>query len=272
METKINAWVKEGGNREKLWESVRHAERRQGVVVCVDPPKDEVGGGNEDVKLISQKAKVRVERDLEKLNGQLDQVIRQREKLKKEMDVVLWRVRLVELASERSEKVDECAWDQRLCFGDEECAEFGGGVLASYEDNADQEEVKNESEDAMQVDSVGEDGAWWCRGKKKCERHAGWVIYYKRCLAPAEAPSHLRWQKLRAAEVSFEKEVKEGALSKLTTQEREIRKRIEDLLDPQARDLHSSPTLKSSGRRAPVNGHTKRANGDTVKKGKKKRA
>jgi COMPASS component SPP1 len=65
--------------------------------------------------------------------------------------------------------------------------------------------------------------------------------------------------------------VKEAGLLKLTTQEREIRKRIEDLLDPQARNLHSPTPMKSSSRKPPVNGHTKRANGDIVKKGKKKR-
>jgi COMPASS component SPP1 len=173
MKTKIDLWVKKGGHEEKLWESVRNAERREGVVVCVNPPKCEASVDNEDAKPIVRKG-MRVERDVEKLHRQLDQVMHQREKLKKEMDVVVWRARLVELATERSEKVDECAWDQRICFGDEEYAEFGIEVLASYEDNAEKEEVKNEGEDAMQVDTVtAEDGAWWCRGKKKCERHSG---------------------------------------------------------------------------------------------------
>jgi len=57
-------------------------------------------------------------------------------------------------------------------------------------------------------------GEGWCTGKKKCRRHAG-------------------WQKLRAAEVSFDKETKEGILLKLTSREREIRKSIEDILYPQ---------------------------------------
>jgi COMPASS component SPP1 len=137
-------------------------------VKCVDQPKDEAG----DVKLITQKV-TRVERDLEKLTGQLDQIMRKRETLKKQMDVVVWRARVVNLATERSEQVDECAWDQRLCFGDEKYAEFGTAVLANCEDNAAKEELTNEGEDAMQVDAVAEDGEWWYRGKKKCERHPG---------------------------------------------------------------------------------------------------
>jgi COMPASS component SPP1 len=158
MKTNIDTWAKNGGDKNKLWESVKHAERREGVVVCAD------NGGTK--KTMTKASKARVERDVERLNGQLDEVMQEREKMKKELDVVLWRARLVELAADRSDKVDECAWDQRLCFGDEEYAEFGNEVLASYDEKED--------EDAMQVDITGtEEGEWWCRGKKKCERHAG---------------------------------------------------------------------------------------------------
>jgi hypothetical protein len=172
MKTKIDAWSDNGGNKSKLWESVKHAERREGVVSCADDVvKMDVDG---DEKPATKTAKTRVERDVERLNGQLDKVMQDREKLKKEMDLVLWRARLVELATERSERVDECAWDQRLCFGVEEYADFGTEVLASYEENTEKEEAKHEGDDAMQVDSTGaEEGEWWCRGKKKCERHAG---------------------------------------------------------------------------------------------------
>lgn len=89
------------------------------------PPKDEAG----DVKPITQRV-TRVERDLEKLTGQLDQIMRKRETLKKQMNGVVWRA---ELATEHSEQVNECAWDRRLCFGDE--------------------------------DAVAVDGKWWCWGK-----------------------------------------------------------------------------------------------------------
>jgi COMPASS component SPP1 len=81
--------------------------------------------------------------------------------------VILWRERLTELASERAEKLDICGWDQRLCFGDEEWADFGAGVLETYEE-------KLESGESMSVDAAAEgDGEWWCPGKKKCDRHAG---------------------------------------------------------------------------------------------------
>ena len=45
----------------------------------------------------------------------------------------------------------------------------------------------------------------------------------------------LRWQTVRYKDVCKEREKKEEALAKLTTREREIRKRIEDMLDPQNR-------------------------------------
>ena len=81
----------------------------------------------------------------------------------------------------------------------------------------------------------------------------------------------LRWQKLRAAEVEFEKEMKDTVLLKLTTKEREIRKRIEDILEPHGRTPPPSTPFKAvNGKQAP-NGHNKgRPNGD-VQKGKKKR-
>jgi len=44
-----------------------------------------------------------------------------------------------------------------------------------------------------------------------------------------------RWQTVRYKDVCKEREKKEEALAKLTTREREIRKRIEDMTDPQNR-------------------------------------
>lgn len=61
-------------------------------------------------------------------------------------------------------------------------------------------------------------------------------------------------------------------LLKLTTSEREIRKQIEDILDPQACDAPASMPLKSANSKPQMNGHAKTSsNGNVVKKGKKKR-
>lgn len=72
-----------------------------------------------------------------------------------------------------------------------------------------------------------------------------------------------------------EKEKKEEALTKLTTKEREIRKRIEDIVDPHSgncNDLPSKAPLKPSNAKL-TNGHTKgKTNGDNAKKGKKRKA
>lgn len=70
--------------------------------------------------------------------------------------------------------------------------------------------------------------------------------------------------------------MKETALSKLTTREREIRKRIEDTIDPQssrsANEASAKAPLKSSNVKPSVNGHSKpKVNGE-VKKGKKRKA
>lgn len=80
-----------------------------------------------------------------------------------------------------------------------------------------------------------------------------------------------RWQSIRSKDVSKEKEKKEEALLKLTTREREIRKRIEDIVEPFNRsciDPFTAAPLKSSKL---VNGSGKsKSNGDS-KKGKKRK-
>lgn len=113
----------------------------------------------------------KVEREVANLNAVLDEIVTLREDLKEGMDIVLWRERLLELASERAEQVSQCGWDQRLCFSDEEWADFGAGVLESYEDGA--------KEGAMQVDGAPEPEDWWCVGSEKCERHAGYVPSFR---------------------------------------------------------------------------------------------
>lgn len=56
-----------------------------------------------------------------------------------------------------------------------------------------------------------------------------------------------RWQKLRQAEVDLEKELLDAELEKLTTREREIRKRIEDLCAAQPNsDALQKPQVDSS--------------------------
>jgi len=176
MQTRIAQWESSGGRRDLLWESVKHAAKREGVVVCAmtngtGPIMMDVDNKDSEPKPLDPIAKRRAERDVVRLNARLEQVVKERELMKRELDMVMWRERAVELASERAGKADECGWDQRLCFGEEEWADFGPEVLESYED----ERVKVESGDnAMPLDTASAmHGEWWCTGKKKCERHAG---------------------------------------------------------------------------------------------------
>ncbi len=122
-----------------------------------DSPETE----NAAVRVKPEKSKS--EKEVARLNGLLDLVVNQREEVKMGMEVVGWRERLLELASDRAQQLGECGWDQRLCFGDEEYVEYGEGVLESYESLASGD-VQND------VESEGE---WWCRGPTKCERHSG---------------------------------------------------------------------------------------------------
>ncbi|KAG6813258.1 hypothetical protein H0H92_012672 [Tricholoma furcatifolium] len=245
MQSRVDAWAKKGGKKDKLWESVKDSEKREGVVVCVaesNGPKMEVDGN--DGGLVLKQKKTKADREVERLNKLLDSIVKLREDVKKEMEGVIWREKLLELASERAEQIGECGWDQRLCFGDDECADLGAGVLESYDVN-------------LQNGETAPSGKWWCSGKKVCDRHAG-------------------WQAVRVKDVCKEKEKKNDALLNLTTREREIRKRIEDILDPHGSkcdDPSSKSPLKTSNAKL-SNGHTKgKTTADTTtKKGKKRKA
>ncbi|THH06100.1 hypothetical protein EW145_g4324 [Phellinidium pouzarii] len=245
LHRKIQAWVSKGGDVRGLWETVKDVRRREGFVIR-EPgrtlPKrilaELQNGDNDrfaedaiesesfvDSSAIPWETKNSIVNHLE---TRLQDIVRERETRKRELEVIAWRERLLLLAAGRAENVHECGWDQRLCFGEEEWMDFGEGVFESYGESTpngfagDGGDVLD-----MQVDEQVADGEWWCRGKKKCERHAG-------------------WQKLRAAEIKIEKEAQEETLVKLTTREREIRSRIEDILHPQSHSTVSGSALKYS--------------------------
>ena len=191
MQSRIDSWAKKGGKTDELWESVKDAEKREGVVVCAvengvnghvngdhasgNGVKMEVDSSNDDiVKPLKQHriippTKTKVQRETERLNALLESVMNLREEIKRGMEVVVWRERLLQLASERADQVGLCGWDQRLCFDDEEWAEIGADVLESYEG------LKEEGSDGeMDVDAGDEQ--WWCPGQKLCDRHAGYFF------------------------------------------------------------------------------------------------
>jgi COMPASS component SPP1 len=93
MQSRIDEWVKKGGKRGRLWESVKGAEKREGVVVCAEEwdtlSKKELvetgvtGVKEEVIPTIEVKPKTsKVERDIQRLNPQLDRVVRLREQIK----------------------------------------------------------------------------------------------------------------------------------------------------------------------------------------------
>jgi COMPASS component SPP1 len=163
MQSRIDVWAKKGGKKEELWESVKNAEKREGMAVCVD----EKVRSELDKK---KKKQTKMERERERLQGSLNQVLMMREEIKNSMEILVWREQLLQLASGRAEHIDQCGWDQRLCFGEEEWQDFGAGVLESYDDV---KEVKDE--DGMQIEEGEEEGEWWCIGQKSCKRHNGYV-------------------------------------------------------------------------------------------------
>lgn len=177
MQRRIENW---GGDEAVLWASVRDVKPREGVVVKVQVVKEEPKRvtkprqrTNGAASLLTENLEVQRptksqrERAISRLQGELFKIAPKREVLKEELEVILWRQKLLELAAARAEHVEECGWDERLCLDDDEYAEYAAGILESYEEG-------HTNEDTMQVDGSSlEDGAWWCRGKKKCQRHAG---------------------------------------------------------------------------------------------------
>ena len=163
MQSRVDAWARKGGKTDMLWETVKNAEKREGVVVLAKDYHDAKTGPDtefvqEDDK--DQVKKNKVELEIERLNALLDSVVKLREEVKTGLENVVWREKLLELAIERAVQVGQCGWDQRLCFGDEEWAEFGADVFESYE--------------TANPNNLNEgDGEWWCIGKKMCDRHAG---------------------------------------------------------------------------------------------------
>ncbi|KAI0257633.1 hypothetical protein BJV78DRAFT_1116378 [Lactifluus subvellereus] len=252
MHMRISLWIESGGDGDRLWETVKNADRREGVVVSArvveEQSRSPITTEDQAVLAIIPPKISKTDRELARLRARLETLVRKREELKAEMDVVVWREKVTELAIQHADTIEQCGWDQRLCFGDEEVAEFGASVLESYEEGHPQTDV----------DGAQEEAEWWCTGKKKCDRHSG-------------------WQKLRMADVEFDKETKDQALQKLTKLEREIRKRVEDILDPQAH-LDKTKVLEPSSPRVPalsrptVNGQPKhKPNGDQHKKGKRRK-
>jgi COMPASS component SPP1 len=189
MQTKIEAWTAGGGHKAKLWETVRDADAREGVATVLSGSKKPAAVKAEvdadgDVKLtdgtlhatkpephadepattVKKGLSKQKERELTRLRKELEKVVDLRNSTKQELEIIEWRDSLIKLASQRSEEVSECGWDQRLCMDDEEWTEVGPVILENY-DGQDQQEDESESF-----------GEWWCQGKKKCDRHAGYVL------------------------------------------------------------------------------------------------
>jgi len=248
MQMKIETWTAGGGHKAKLWETVKDADAREGVATVLSESKklatvkaevDADGdvkftdGTSYDTKpeppagrpatTVKKGLSKQKERELARLKKELEKVVDMRNSMKQELEIIEWRDSLIKLASQRSEEVGECGWDQRLCMDDEEWSEVGPTILENY-DGQDQQEDESESF-----------GEWWCRGKKKCDRHAGYSLLFSspRRVSRLTCPCFSRWQRLRTAEVEFEIHQKDLGLKKLAETERDIRRRIEDIMDLQ---------------------------------------
>lgn len=262
-----------------LWESVKDAKRREGRTISEPNRKipkrilaelQNNADTKEDADVVDIKSPITPlissseiqDSIVQRLNAQLQNIFVEREVRKKELEVIAWRERLHQLACDRSERVEDCGWDQRLCFGDEEIVEFGEGVMESYDEPHQPNGLANGNAEGQNtdVDEAADSGEWWCIGRKKCDRHAGYVAHQFTGLMLVLTQKR-SWQKLRENELKAQRVSNEEALARLTTREREIRNRIEDIRHPQSRSTLNTRkfTVKL------LNG-----NDEGTKKGKKK--
>ncbi|TFK89792.1 hypothetical protein K466DRAFT_574632 [Polyporus arcularius HHB13444] len=255
MQRRIEGW---GGSQAVLWASVKDTKQREGVVVKVQVlgspdgasqdekrPGATLGHLIQEAHEVQQPTKTQRDRKIARLQAQLDKLAPKREEVKKDLEVIVWRQKLLHLASARADSLkNECGWDQRLCMDDEDYADYGRAILDSYQEG----HAQPNGVDAMHVDGTLEAGEWWCRGVRKCPRHAG-------------------WQKLRTSEFEFDRKAKEDAISALTAKEREIRGQLEDAI--------SLPVRKTMVPLQLLNGHQAdgvkaQPNGTSGRKGKQK--
>ncbi|TFK30481.1 hypothetical protein FA15DRAFT_662439 [Coprinopsis marcescibilis] len=283
MQTRIDSYAKKGGKKDKLWDGVKHADKREGVVVKLEETncngtevstgkleKAAKGDSPHSTSLAAllkpaKPVKSKANRECDRLKLVLADITKMQDEVRKGIEIISWRERLLALATDRSETVSQCGWDQRLCFGDEEWADdFGQNILESYE-SFDRMDV-----DENQRTSSAEETKWWCLDDSACARHVGWQV-------------------TRYKDISKEKEKREEALSKLEAREQEVRRQLGEMFNPvapgQKRPIGSKTSAASanavkgqgpfalSNSRLP-NGHSKHkaVSSDTAKKGKKRKA
>lgn len=192
MQLRIGEWTAQGGDKDQLWQTIKNAERREGVVVLAGTDQGLAEDWDE-----------RAKRETKGMEAVLERILKTREQIEQGMDALANRERLLDLAILRAEEINQCGWDHRLCFGDDEWSHCGD-IWTNY----------GHPEDPSKQDDP--DKQWWCTGHPDCKRHVG-------------------WQMLRRGEMGRERVMKQKALENLTKREREVRGRIEDALDPQTR-------------------------------------
>lgn len=200
MKQRLEAW---SGNVQGIWEGVKGVARRESVVYrCIYDDNQQArcnGALNEDspssvivLPAVSPSQRVevvkprttKVDRERVRLHAQLDKISTRRDELKDDENIVVLREQMWDLASRRAEQRGDCGFDMRMCWADDEVREYGEEVFASYDAEEDAREGRDE--DRMAVDGAADQdsGEWWCKGKKKCERHAGCVEPSLILLAP----------------------------------------------------------------------------------------
>ncbi|KZS92996.1 hypothetical protein SISNIDRAFT_550018 [Sistotremastrum niveocremeum HHB9708] len=174
-------------NEERVWEVVKNIQRSEGEVLSAS-----------GVPAFTNR---REELQRQQLNHQLDRIVQERDLLQKDTALTETRAAFLKYVLNRniqSEKAgkDECGWDGRLLWGDEQ---WRKAASEGYDWTMDAKQKDIEKEDDRS-----------CRADGKCERHAG-------------------WQRMREKDLEKIRSQQALAMNKLTERERDIRLRLEQI-------------------------------------------
>lgn len=182
--------ARSGKDLNEIWPLVRHAKKREGVSVeylhdgSYASKRIKLENGEDDGKIVkttlngtksnvpSTKVRPWTNGDkirLEALKHNLGAIRSSRDKFKLELEYVMTRRRLLDLAVERASD-RFCGWDTRLEMGDHEWARWIIGVegkKALYSNQGEDEDDDGESENSGKM-------SWLCHGPIECPRHNGW--------------------------------------------------------------------------------------------------
>lgn len=153
---RVDAW---GGNANRLLDvpPVKQARRLEGLVLLAGQNAQLPNPDGDFTMADATSSDVNENRELLQLRTRLEVITKKREGEVRGVGGIQGRLKLLEIATQRSESsVETCGFDSRLYMDEVEWVTW----------------IEGEGREVLQLNEANDDGDW-CTGKRKCERHAG---------------------------------------------------------------------------------------------------